>query len=60
MRHQEVACRRYSPYAFTEHGALMAANVLNSKQAVQMSVFVVVRIREAARSIATHKELAKS
>jgi hypothetical protein len=32
---------RYSPYAFTEHGTVMAANVLNSKQAVQMSVFVV-------------------
>jgi hypothetical protein len=33
--------RRYLPYAFTEHGALMAANVLNSPRAVQMSVFVV-------------------
>lgn len=29
------------PYAFTEHGAIMAANVLNSPRAVQMSVFVV-------------------
>ena len=29
------------PYAFTEHGALMAANVLNSAQAVKMSVYVV-------------------
>jgi phage regulator Rha-like protein len=33
--------RKYLPYAFTEHGAIMAANVLNSSQAVQMSVFVV-------------------
>lgn len=33
--------RRYLPYAFTEHGAIMAANLLNSPQAVQMSVFVV-------------------
>jgi len=33
--------RRYLPYAFTEHGALMAATVLNSPRAVQMSVFVV-------------------
>jgi hypothetical protein len=33
--------RKYLPYAFTEHGAVMAANVLNSPQAVQMSVFVV-------------------
>ena len=33
--------RRYRPYAFTEHGAIMAATVLNSPRAVQMSVFVV-------------------
>ena len=33
--------RKYLPHVFTEHGAIMAANVLNSKQAVQMSVFVV-------------------
>src|SRR6476469_2794431 len=30
---------RYLPHAFTEHGALMAANVLNSDRAVEMSVF---------------------
>ena len=50
--------RRYLPYAFTEHGAIMAANVLNSGTAVEMSVYVVrafVRIREF---LATHKELA--
>ena len=33
--------RRYAPYAFTEHGAIMAANVLNSSRAIEMSVFVV-------------------
>jgi len=33
--------RRTRPYAFTEHGALMAANVLNSPEAVKMSVYVV-------------------
>jgi hypothetical protein len=33
--------RKYPPYAFTEHGALMAANVLNSPDAVKMSVYVV-------------------
>src|SRR5712692_5639323 len=41
--------RRYPPYAFTEHGAIMAATVLNSKRAIQMCVFVVrafVRLRE--------------
>lgn len=42
--------RRFLPYAFTEHGAIMAASVLNSKSAVEMSIFVVrafVRMREA-------------
>jgi len=41
--------RRYLPYAFTEHGAIMAATILNSKRAIEMSVFVVrafVRLRE--------------
>src|ERR1700677_1939428 len=33
--------RRYLPYAFTEHGALMLANVLNSERAAQTSVMVV-------------------
>jgi hypothetical protein len=50
---------RHQPYAFTEHGAMMAANVLNSRQAVKMSVFVVrafVRLRDA---LAMHKELAR-
>jgi hypothetical protein len=32
---------QYLPYAFTEHGALMAANVLRSERASQVSVFVV-------------------
>jgi hypothetical protein len=50
---------RRPPYAFTEHGALMAATVLNSPRAVEMSLYVVrafVRMREV---LATHKELAK-
>jgi len=41
---------RYRPYVFTEHGAIMAASVLNSPRAVQMSVFV-VRAFVAMRSI---------
>ena len=32
--------RRYLPYAFTEHGAIMAANVLNSSQAIQIGFHV--------------------
>jgi len=50
--------RKYLPFAFTEHGALMAANVLNSRRAVEASVYVVrafVRLREV---LATHRELA--
>jgi hypothetical protein len=42
--------RRYLPHAFTEHGAIMAATVLNSKRAIEMSIFVVrafVRMRQA-------------
>ena len=42
--------RRHRPYAFTEHGAVMAANLLNSPRAVEMSVFVIrafVRMRSA-------------
>jgi hypothetical protein len=49
---------RFPPYAFTEHGALMAANVLNSPRAVAVSLYVVrafIRLRE---TIAQHKELA--
>lgn len=43
--------RRYLPHAFTEHGAIMAATVLNSKRAIEMSIFVVrafVKMRQAA------------
>jgi hypothetical protein len=43
--------RQYAPQAFTEHGALMAANVLNSQVAIAMSVYVVrafVRLKEAS------------
>lgn len=50
--------RRYLPRVFTEHGALMAANVLNSPVAVQASVHVVrafVRLRQV---LAAHVELA--
>ena len=48
----------HMPFVFTEHGALMAASVLNTDRVVQVSVSVVrafVKIREL---VATHKELA--
>lgn len=41
--------RRFRPWAFTEHGAVMASNILHSERAIRMSVFVVrafVRLRE--------------
>jgi hypothetical protein len=41
--------RRYLPWAFTEHGALMAANILRSERATEMSVFIIrafVKLRE--------------
>ena len=50
---------RRRPFVFTEHGALMAATVLNSPRAAEMGLYVVrafVRMREV---LATHKELAK-
>ena len=50
--------RRTRPWAFTEHGALMAATVLNSARAIEMSLFVVrafLRLRDLA---AAHREFA--
>jgi hypothetical protein len=51
--------RRYLPYVFTEHGAIMAAAVLNTPRAVEMSLYVVrtfVRLREM---LSSNKELAR-
>jgi phage regulator Rha-like protein len=61
---------KYLPYAFTEHGAIMAANILNSSRAVDMSVFVVraylkmraalTDTREQARKLAALESELKS
>jgi phage regulator Rha-like protein len=51
--------RRHLPYAFTEHGVAMLATVLNSDQAVRMSILIIkvfVRLREL---LSSHKELAE-
>jgi hypothetical protein len=56
---QKLKFSKVLPYAFTEHGAIQAANVLASPQAVEMGIFVVrafVRMRELA---AVHADLAK-
>jgi hypothetical protein len=51
--------RRKLPYAFTEHGAIMAANVLNSPRAVHASVLVVRAFVRLRRILASHKDLAR-
>ena|SRR5690348_15448298 len=53
LRGEHWGGRRYRSRAFTEHGAIMAAMVLNSLRAVQMSVYVVrafVELRQLAAS----------
>lgn len=47
------------PFAFTEHGAIMAASVLNSPQAVEVSVFVVRAFVQLREMISGHKELSQ-
>ena len=51
--------RRYLPYAFTEHGALMLANVLNSERAAQTSVQVVRAFIRLRQILASDAELAR-
>ena len=49
--------RRHPPYAFTEHGAVMAATVLNSPLAVEASIMVVRAFIQSRRVIAEHADL---
>src|SRR5205814_10079219 len=51
--------RRRPPYVFTEHGAIMGANVLNSARAVQMSVFVVRAFLKMRALLGDKRELAQ-
>lgn len=56
---QKLKFSKVLPYAFTEHGAIQAANVLASSQAVEMGIYVVrafVHLREAAN---LHADVAK-
>ncbi|HSY92004.1 MAG TPA: ORF6N domain-containing protein [Candidatus Binatus sp.] len=48
---------RYRPYVFTEHGTIMAATVLNSKRAIEMSVFVVLAFVRMRRAIAGNRQI---
>jgi len=50
---------RYRPYVFTEHGALMAANILKSEQATEMSIFVVRAFVRVRKLLISHEDLAR-
>lgn len=50
--------RRYLPHAFTEHGAIMAATVLNSKRAIEMSIFVVRAFVQMRQVLAANQHVA--
>ncbi|MGH8863631.1 MAG: ORF6N domain-containing protein [Burkholderiales bacterium] len=51
--------RKYLPLAFTEHGAIMAATVLNSDRAVDMSVYVVRAFIKLRQVLASNADLAR-
>lgn len=51
--------RRYLPHAFTEFGALMAANVLNSSQAVKMSLYVIRAFVKSRDELAANSAILK-
>jgi len=47
------------PFAFTEYGVVMVATILNSKRAIQMSIFIVDAFVRLRTFLSTHKELAQ-
>jgi hypothetical protein len=51
--------RRYRPWAFTEHGTIMAATILNSPEAVAMSVFVVRAFMQMREQLAANAAILK-
>ncbi|HEY1628480.1 MAG TPA: ORF6N domain-containing protein [Tepidisphaeraceae bacterium] len=51
--------RRALPYAFTEHGVLMAANLLRSERAVKVSIYVVRAFVKLRELLSNHRELAQ-
>ena len=51
--------KRKLPLAFTEHGAIMAAMVLNSARATEVSVYVVRAFVQLRDTVIAHKELAR-
>ena len=59
LRFEHGRHRKYLPLAFTEHGAIMAATILNSSRAVQMSVYVVRAFVKARELLSSHTDLAR-
>jgi len=51
--------RRSTPWVFTEHGAIMAATILNTPRAIEVSVYVVRAFVELRDTLIAHKELSK-
>jgi hypothetical protein len=51
--------RRYRILAFTEHGAFMAANILNSRRATEMSIYVVRAFVKLRELLASNEQLAR-
>lgn len=51
--------RRFLPFAFTEHGAVMLANVLSSPRAVQASILVVRTFVKLRELLATHEQISR-
>lgn len=49
--------RRYIPYVFTEHGVAMLSAILNSKKAIQMSIFIVRAFIKMRESLDKYKDL---
>jgi hypothetical protein len=50
---------KFPPYAFTEHGAIMAATLLDSPNAIEMSLYVVRAFVQLRKTLASNKELAR-
>ena len=50
--------RKYLPYVFTEHGAIMASMILNSSHATEVSVYVVRAFVQLREVLASHRDLA--
>lgn len=57
LKINEWGGRRRTPYVFTEHGAVMAANVLKSKRAIQASIYVVKAFIKLRQFVVSHRDI---